>query len=140
MFAFTCPGDVATQDFAWRLGVIWAAGSDEPPPEPLDVAIIYTTNGALMPMALQAVRKGGRVVRAGIHMSDLPRFAYALLWEERELVSVANLTRAVGIEFLRLAPTIGIVTRTTRYSLEHANEALATLRAERFEGAAVLVP
>jgi alcohol dehydrogenase, propanol-preferring len=138
--AFTRPGDLATQAFARRLGAAWAGGSDELPPEPLDVAIIYATVGALVPLALKAVRKGGRVVCAGIHMSDIPTFPYSLLWGERQLVSVANLTRHDGIEFLRLAPQIGIVTRTTPYPLARANEALADLRAGKFEGAAVLVP
>jgi alcohol dehydrogenase, propanol-preferring len=140
VFAFTRPGDATTQAFARRLGAAWAGGSDEMPPEPLDAAIPYATVGDLVPMALKAVRKGGRVVCAGIHMSDIPRFPYALLWEERQLVSVANLTRQDGIDFLRLAPDIGIVTETTRYALDQANQALADLRAGRFEGAAVLVP
>jgi alcohol dehydrogenase, propanol-preferring len=140
VFAFTRPGDVAAQTFARSLGVTWAGGSDEMPPEPLDAAILYATVGALVPAALRAVRKGGRVVCAGIHMSDIPSFPYALLWEERQVVSVANLTRADGVEFLRLAPEIGIVTTTTPYPLAEANRALADLRAEKFEGAAVLVP
>jgi alcohol dehydrogenase, propanol-preferring len=140
VFAFTRPGDVATQTFARRLGAIWAGGSEQLPPEPLDAAIIYATVGDLVPMALKAVRKGGRVVCAGIHMSDIPAFPYRLLWEERQLVSVANLTRLDGRDFLRLAPEIGIVTQTTCYALQQANQALADLRAGRFEGAAVLVP
>jgi propanol-preferring alcohol dehydrogenase len=140
VFAFTRPGDVATQDFARRLGATWAGGSDETPPERLDAAIIFATVGDLVPLALKAVRKGGRVICAGIHMSDIPSFPYQLLWEERQLVSVANLTRQDGIDFLRLAPQIGIVTETTRYPLNQANRALADLRAGRFEGAAVLVP
>jgi propanol-preferring alcohol dehydrogenase len=140
VFAFTRPGDVSTQAFARRLGATWAGGSDEVPPEPLDVAIIFATAGDLVPLALKAVRKGGRVVCAGIHMSDIPSFPYRLLWEERQLVSVANLTRKDGIDFLRLAPEIGIVTQTTTYPLRQANEALADLRAGRFDGAAVLVP
>jgi propanol-preferring alcohol dehydrogenase len=140
VFAFTRPGDVATQDFARRLGATWAGGSDETPPSPLDAAIIYATVGDLVPLALKAVRKGGRVVCAGIHMSDIPSFPYRLLWEERELASVANLTRQDGLDFLRLAPEIDIVTKTTRYPLDQANQALADLRAGRFEGAAVLVP
>jgi propanol-preferring alcohol dehydrogenase len=140
VFAFTRPGDNAAQAFARRLGAVWAGGSDEPPPEPLDAAIIYATVGDLVPSALRAVRKGGRVVCAGIHMSDIPAFPYRLLWEERQLVSVANLTRHDGIEFLKLAPKIGIVTATTSYPLVQANQALADLRAGRFEGAAVLVP
>jgi propanol-preferring alcohol dehydrogenase len=110
------------------------------PPEPLDAAIIYATLGDLIPLALKAVRKGGRVVCAGIHMSDIPAFPYRLLWEERQLVSVANLTRQDGLDFLRLAPEIGIVTQTTRYRLQQANQALVDLRAGRFDGAAVLVP
>ena len=140
VFAFTRPGDVATQDFARRLGATWAGGSDETPPERLDSAIIFATVGDLVPLALKAVRKGGRVVCAGIHMSDIPSFSYRLLWEERQLVSVANLTRQDGIDFLRLVPKIGIVTETTRYPLNQANRALADLRAGRFDGAAVLMP
>lgn len=140
VFAFTRPGDSAGQAFARRLGATWAGGSDEMPPEPLDAAIIYATVGGLVPLALQAVRKGGRVVCAGIHMSDIPAFPYRLLWEERQLVSVANLTRQDGIDFLRLAPSIGITTEITRYELRQANQALADLRAGRFEGAAVLLP
>ena len=140
VFAFTQPGDAATQDFARRLGASWAGGSDEMPPEPLDAAIIFATVGALVPVALKAVKKAGRVVCAGIHMSDIPSFRYDLLWEERQLVSVANLTRQDGLDFLRLAPEIGIVTQTTRYPLERANQALDDLRAGRFEGAAVLAP
>jgi propanol-preferring alcohol dehydrogenase len=140
VFAFTRPGDVATQAFARRLGAVWTGGSDETPPEPLDAAIIYATVGDLVPLALKAVSKGGRVVCAGIHMSDIPSFAYRLLWEERQLVSVANLTRQDGIEFLRLAAQTSIITETTPYPLSQANQALADLRAGRFEGAAVLVP
>jgi propanol-preferring alcohol dehydrogenase len=140
VFAFTRPGDVASQSFARRFGATWAGGSDEMPPEPLDAAIIYATVGELVPLALKGVRKGGRVVCAGIHMSDIPSFPYALLWEERQVVSVANLTRQDGIDFLRLAPQIGIITETKTYPLQQANQALADLRAGRFEGAAVLVP
>jgi propanol-preferring alcohol dehydrogenase len=140
VFAFTRPDDVATQNFARSLGACWAAGSDRMPPEPLDAAIIFATAGDLVPQALKAVRKGGRVVCAGIHMSDIPGFPYRLLWEERQLVSVANLTRKDGLDFLRLAPQMGIVTETTVYPLNRANQALADLRAGRFEGAAVLVP
>jgi propanol-preferring alcohol dehydrogenase len=140
VFAFTRPGDAATQAFATSLGAAWAGGSDETPPEPLDAAIIFAVVGDLVPLALRAVRKGGRVVCAGIHMSDIPGFPYRLLWEERELVSVANLTRQDGIDFLLLAPRVGIVTKTTRYPLDQANQALADLRAGRFEGAAVLTP
>jgi len=140
VFAFTRPGDTETQNFARGLGVTWAGGSDEMPPHPLDAAIIYATVGDLVPQALRAVHKGGRVVCAGIHMSDIPGFPYDILWEERQLVSVANLTRQDGIEFLALAPKIGIVVKTTVYPLEKANTALADLRAGRFDGAAVLVP
>jgi len=140
VFAFTRPGDVATQAFAMGLGATWAGDSDKMPPESLDAAIIFATLGDLVPLALKAVRKGGRVVCAGIHMSDIPSFPYQLLWEERQLVSVANLTRQDGIDFLHLAPEIGIVTETTRYPLNQANQALADLRDGRFEGAAVLVP
>jgi propanol-preferring alcohol dehydrogenase len=140
VFAFTRPRDLATQSFARPLGATWAGGSDEMPPEPLDAAIIFAVVGDLVPLALKAVRKGGRVVCAGIHMSDIPSFPYRLLWEERQLVSVANLTRKDGIDFLRLAPQIGIVTQTTSYPLKQANRALDDLRAGRFEGAAVLIP
>ena len=140
VFAFTRPGDAATQAYARTLGATWAGGSDEAPPEALDVAIIFAPVGTLVPLALKAVRKRGRVVCAGIHMSDIPSFPYRLLWEERQLLSVANLTRQDGIEFLRLAPQMGIVTKTTTYPLQDANRALADLRAGRFEGAAVLVP
>jgi propanol-preferring alcohol dehydrogenase len=140
VFAFTRPGDTGTQDFARSLGVKWAGGSDEAPPEELDAAIIYATVGALVPAALKAVRKGGRVVCAGIHMSDIPSFPYQILWEERSLVSVANLTREDGLEFLSQVPKMGIKVKTTRYPLQKANQALADLRAGKFEGAAVLVP
>ncbi|MGO9634948.1 MAG: zinc-dependent alcohol dehydrogenase family protein [Steroidobacteraceae bacterium] len=140
VFAFTRPGDSATQRFASGLGAVWAGASGEMPPEPLDAAIIFAPVGELVPLALRVVRKGGRVVCAGIHMTDIPAFPYRLLWEERELVSVANLTRQDGIDFLRLAPQVGIRTQTTSYPLRQANQALADLRAGRFEGAAVLVP
>ena len=139
MFAFTKPGDLTTQAFARSLGATWAGASDEMPPEPLDAAIIFATSGELVPLALKAVRKGGRVVCAGIHMSDLPSMPYSLLWEERQLLTVANLTRQDGLDFLGLAPRIGIVTKTTRYPLREANQAIADLRAGRFEGAAVLI-
>lgn len=140
VFAFTRPDDLPTQAFARSLGAIWAGGSDEAPPQPLDAAIIFATVGDLVPVALKAVRKGGRVVCAGIHMSDIPGFPYASLWEERQLLSVANLTRRDGLDFLGLAPKIGIVTKTTPYRLQQANQALADLRAGRFDGAAVLIP
>ena len=140
VFAFTRPGDLSTQAFARSLGATWAGGSNEMPPEQLNAAIIFATVGDLVPLALKAVRKGGRVVCAGIHMSDIPSFPYQLLWEERQLVSVANLTRQDGIDFLQLVPQMNIVTKTTSYPLTQANQALADLRAGRFEGAAVLVP
>jgi len=140
VFAFTRTGDLSTQAFARSLGASWAAGSNEMPPEPLDAAIIFATVGDLVPLALKTVRKGRRVVCAGIHMSDIPSFPYQLLWEERQLVSVANLTRQDGIDFLQLVPQMKIVTKTTIYPLNQANQALADLRAGRFEGAAVLVP
>ena len=140
VFAFTRPGDTAGQSFARSLGAEWAGGSDEFPLEPLDAAILFAPVGDLVPLALKAVRKGGRVVCGGIHMSDIPSFPYRLLWEERQIVSVANLTRQDGLNFLRQAPGMGIVTQTTRYPLQQANQALADLRAGRFEGAAVLVP
>ena len=140
VFAFTRPGDHKAQDFARSLGASWAGGSDETPPQRLDAAIIFATVGALVPAALKAVRKGGRVVCAGIHMSDIPSFPYSRVWEERALLSVANLTRQDGIDFLRQVPHMGIVTKTTLYPLKQANAALADLRAGCFEGAAVLVP
>jgi propanol-preferring alcohol dehydrogenase len=140
VFAFTRPSDHATQNFARGLGAIWAGGSDETPPQRLDAAIIFATVGDLVPLALEAVRKGGRVVCAGIHMSDIPSFPYSLLWEERQLLSVANLTRQDGLDFLSQVPHMGIVTKTMRYPLQQANAALADLRAGRFQGAAVLVP
>ena len=140
VYAFTRPGDVATQVFARNLGAMWAGNSGQLPPELLDAAIIFAPDGDLVPLALKAVRKGGRVVCAGIHMSDIPGFPYNLLWEERQLLSVANLTRQDGIDFFRLMPQIGIITKTTSYSIQDANQALADLRAGRFEGAAVLIP
>ena len=140
VFAFTRPGDLSSQSFARTLGAVWAGDSDQLPPERLDAAIIFAPVGALVPAALKAVRKGGRVVCAGIHMSDLPSFPYRLLWEERQLVTVANLTRQDGLDFLRLAPQIDLQTKITTYPLRDANTALADLRAGRFDGAAVLVP
>jgi alcohol dehydrogenase, propanol-preferring len=140
VYAFTSAGDVPTQTFARSLGAVWAGGSDESSPEPLDTAIIFAPVGALVPRALKSVRKGGRVVCAGIHMSDIPGFPYNLLWEERELLSVANLTRKDGLDFLRLAPQMGIKVNTKQYPLRQANQALSDLRAGRFEGAAVLIP
>jgi propanol-preferring alcohol dehydrogenase len=140
VYAFTRPGDDAAQAHALSLGARWAGGSDSLPPEPLDAAILFAPVGALVPAALRAVRKGGVVVCGGIYMSDIPQFPYGLLWEEREIRSVANLTRQDAFEFLELAPRAGVNTTTTVYPLEQANEALADLRAGRFQGAAVLVP
>src|SRR6266542_2577616 len=140
VYAFTRAGDQAAQRFARALGAVWAGGSDEAPPEPLDAAIIFAPVGALVPVALRAVKKGGRVVCGGIHMSDIPSFPYRILWEERHLVSVANLTRVDAREFLAVAPQAGIRTETTRYPLARANDALADLRAGRLQGAAVLIP
>ncbi|MGO9046300.1 MAG: zinc-dependent alcohol dehydrogenase family protein [Xanthobacteraceae bacterium] len=140
VYAFTRSGDAAAQDFARSLGAVWAGGSDEMPPEPLDAAIIFAPVGALVPAALATVKKGGRVVCGGIHMSDIPSFPYRLLWEERQLLSVANLTRRDAYEFLAIAPRAGIKMQVTRYPLEQANTALGDLRHGRFEGAAVLIP
>ena len=140
VYAFTRAGDSGSQAFARSLGAVWAGAAQEAPPHELDAAILFAPVGALVPLALRAVRKGGRVVCAGIHMSDIPSFPYRLLWQERQLVSVANLTRQDGIDFLRLAPQVGLRTHTTAYPLSRANEALADLRAGRFDGAAVLLP
>ncbi len=138
--AFTRPGDEEAQRFALGLGAAWAGGSDRAPPEPLDAAIIFAPVGALVPTALQHVRKGGRVVCGGIHMSDIPAFPYRLLWEERQLVSVANLTRRDAFDFLDIAVQADVHTTTAQYPLERANEALADLRDGRLQGAAVLRP
>ena len=140
VMAFTRTGDTRAQDFARSLGVDWAGNSDDIPPGPLDAAIIFAPVGALVPAALKAVRKGGRVVCGGIHMSDIPSFPYSILWKERQLRSVANLTREDAREFLALAPKAGVQCAVTRYPLAKANEALADLRHGRLEGAAVLVP
>ncbi|HEY4861316.1 MAG TPA: alcohol dehydrogenase catalytic domain-containing protein, partial [Xanthobacteraceae bacterium] len=140
VYAFTRSGDTAAQAFAKSLGATWAGGSDELPPEPLDAAIIFAPVGALVPLALAAVRKGGRVVCGGIHMSDIPSFPYRLLWEERHVVSVANLTRRDAVEFLSIAPQAGVETQVARYVLADANAALSDLREGRLQGAAVLIP
>jgi alcohol dehydrogenase, propanol-preferring len=140
VYAFTRAGDTAAQGFARSLGAVWAGGSDAPPPEPLDAAIIFAPVGALVPVALRAVVKGGTVVCAGIHMSDIPSFRYDLLWGERVVRSVANLTRRDGEEFLALAPRVPLRTEVKVYALEHANEALDALRQGTFAGAAVLAP
>ncbi len=139
LYAFTRPGDTHAQEFARRLGAVWAGGSDQVPPAALDAAIIFAPVGELVPAALRAVRKGGTVVCGGIHMSDIPAFPYAILWGERQLRSVANLTRRDGHELLALAPRVPIHTEIERFPLEAANEALTRLRAGRLTGAAVLV-
>jgi propanol-preferring alcohol dehydrogenase len=140
LFAFTRPGDREAQEFARRLGAEWAGDSTAAPPEPLDAALIFAPVGALVPAALAATKKGGTVVAGGIHMSDIPSFPYRLLWEERVVRSVANLTRRDAEEFLALAPQAGVRTQTTAYPLDRANDALADLRQGRLQGAAVLVP
>ena len=140
VYAFARPGDIAAQQFARRIGAAWAGGSDERPDAPLDAAIIYAPVGALVPAALRAVRKGGRVVCAGIHMSDIPSFPYRDLWEERQVISVANLTRQDGLDFLKVAGQANIRTETTAFPLSAANEVLAKLRAGQLLGAAVLQP
>jgi propanol-preferring alcohol dehydrogenase len=140
VFAFTRAGDRVAQRFALACGADWAGASDEAPPEPLDAAILFASVGALVPQALRAVKKGGRVVCGGIHMSDIPGFPYADLWEERRLVSVANLTRQDAAEYLPLAAQAGVRAEITTYPLAEANRALDDLRAGVFTGAAVLVP
>ena len=140
VYAFVRPGDAAARDFALRMGAAWAGDSDRPPPEPLDAAIIFAPVGALVPLALQAVKPGGTVVCGGIHMSDIPSFPYAILWQERVLRSIANLTRADAAEFLALAPRVPVRCQTLPYRLEEANAALDDLRAGRLTGAAVLIP
>jgi propanol-preferring alcohol dehydrogenase len=138
VYAFTRPGDDTAQDFARELGAVWAGGSDEAPPEELDAAIVFAPDGALVPLALRALARGGVVVCGGIHMSEIPAFPYEDLWQERSVRSVANLTRRDAEEFLALAPCVPVRTAVTTYPLEAANEALADLRAGRFSGAAVL--
>jgi propanol-preferring alcohol dehydrogenase len=140
VYAFTKPGDRAGQEFARSLGATWAGSSDALPPEQLDAVLIFAPVGALVPSALEATAKGGTVVCAGIHMSDIPSFPYRVLWEERVLRSVANLTRRDGDEFLAIAAKVPIRTTTVPFPLAEANEALARLREGRIEGAAVLVP
>ncbi|MGH8141221.1 MAG: zinc-dependent alcohol dehydrogenase family protein [Steroidobacteraceae bacterium] len=140
VYAFVRHGDDQAAAFARSLGAVWAGASDELPPQPLDAAIIFAPAGELVPLALRAVRKGGRVVCGGIHMSPIPSFAYELLWGERQIVSVANLTRADGVEFLELAARIPLRVQVHRYPLSQAQRALDDLRAGRYTGAAVLVP
>lgn len=140
IYAFSRPGDSAAERFARSLGAIWAGDSLQSPPQPLDAAIIFAPVGDLVPAALRATRKGGRVVCAGIHMSDIPSFPYDILWQERELVSVANLTRQDGLDFFPAARQAGVHTQVHRYALPQANQALDDLRHGRFQGAAVLLP
>ncbi len=140
IYAFTSPGDIKAQDFAREMGAVWAGGSDEAPPEKLDAAIIFAPVGALVSVALRAVRKGGVVVCGGIHMSDIPSFPYDILWEERAVRSVANLTRDDAREFLALAPAIPVKTTVVPMKLSQANEALEALRQGKLTGAAVLIP
>ncbi|MFI4885900.1 MAG: zinc-dependent alcohol dehydrogenase family protein [Steroidobacterales bacterium] len=139
IFAFTRPGDLASQSFARELGAVWAGNSDEAPPEPLDAAILFAPIGALVPAALAAVRPGGRVICAGIHMSDIPRFPYELLWGERSVSSIANLTRADGEEFLAVAGQLRLAPTVETFPLSEANVALERLRKGELQGAAVLV-
>ncbi len=140
VYAFTRTGDERTQNFAISLGAVWAGGSDEQPPEQLDAAIIFAPAGPLVPQALRALAPGGTVVCAGIHMTDIPSFPYEILWGERSIRSVANLTRRDGEEFLALAPKVPVRTTVTTYPLERVEEALSDLRAGRFEGTAVILP
>ena len=140
VYAFTKPGDEAGQRFARELGAAWAGASDQRPPEELDAAIVFAPDGALVPAALRAVGKGGTVVCGGIHMSDIPSFPYAILWGERGVRSVANLTRRDGVEFLRLAPCVPVRTEVTTFALAEANDALDWIRFGRGRGAAVVVP
>jgi alcohol dehydrogenase, propanol-preferring len=140
VYAFTSPGDAKAQAFARELGAVWAGGSDEPGPAPLDAAIIFAPVGPLVPAALRATERGGVVVCAGIHMSQIPAFPYEILWGERVVRSVANLTRQDGEDFLALAPRVPVRTRPQQYRLEDANQALDDLRHGRIEGVAVLVP
>jgi propanol-preferring alcohol dehydrogenase len=140
VYAFTRPGDSQSQRFAMELGATWAGGSDELPPEPLDAAILFAPVGGLVPAALAATRKAGRVICAGIHMSDIPAFPYGLLWGERSVASVANLTRADGRAFMRIADEIDLQPSVETFSLTQANEALTRLRSGQLQGAAVLLP
>ena len=140
MFAFVRPGDDAARDFALQLGATWAGSSEEQPPDELDAAIIFAPVGGLVPAALSAVRKGGIVVCGGIHMSDIPSFPYNILWGERTIRSVANLTRKDAEEFLELAPRVPVRTSVKTYPLAEANAALDAVRAGHLTGAAVLIP
>lgn len=138
VYAFTRPGDMKTQAFARSLGAVWAGGADEPPPAPLDAAIIFASAGELIPAALRTLKKGGVVVCAGIHMSDIPSFPYSILWEERKVCSVANLTRQDGVDFFELASKVSLHTQVTEYRIEDANQALDDLRSGKVQGSLVL--
>lgn len=138
VYVFTRPGDEKTQAFARSLGAKWTGGSDQLPPNSLDAALIFAPVGALYPQALKAVKKGGKVISAGIHMSDIPSFPYALLWEERSMSSVANLTRQDGIDFMQLAEKFQLQVTVTPFPLENVNQALAAIRNGTLEGSAVL--
>jgi len=140
VFAFVRPGDAKAREFALRMGAVWAGPSDNPPPAPLDAAIIFAPAGELVPAALAAIKPGGVVVCGGIHMSDIPSFPYSILWQERVVRSIANLTRADAVEFLALAEQIPVRTETVPYALADANRAVADLRAGAISGAAVLIP
>ncbi|MDD1758341.1 MAG: alcohol dehydrogenase catalytic domain-containing protein, partial [Methanotrichaceae archaeon] len=138
IYAFTRPGDRNAQEFALRLGAVWAGDSSQSPPQCLDSAIIFAPLGALIPVALKATAKGGTVVSGGIHMSEIPSFSYGILWEERVIRSVANMTRKDGDEFLKIAPEVPVKTKVTSFTLEEANQALESLRRGKMEGSAVL--
>lgn len=140
VYAFTKPGDKAGQEFALSMGACWAGDSTQPPPQRLDAALLFAPVGSLVPLALKAVEKGGTVVCGGIHMSDIPSFPYEILWGERQLVSVANLTREDGLGFMKLAPQVPVRTKVETFPIEQGNEALNRLRQGRIEGAAVLLP
>jgi len=139
IYAFTRPADAKAQKFALNLGAVWAGASNELPPQKLDAAIIFAPAGELVPQALKAIGKGGTVVCGGIHMSDIPAFPYSILWEERTITSVANLTRRDGIEFMALAPTVPVRCEVETFPLDAANEALQRLRSGKIKGAAVLL-
>jgi len=140
IFAFTRPGDIETQIFARSLGAFWAGDSNQLPPELLDAAIIFAPDGKLIPLALKSIKPGGKVICAGIHMSDIPSFSYDILWGERSILSVANITRCDGDEFLRLAPKIPVQTSVTTYPLSKTNQALSDLRTGKIHGSAVVMP
>lgn len=139
VYAFTKPGDIVTQKFAMEMGAVWAGDSDKPPPKEMDAAIIFAPVGSLIPLALSNIKKGGKVICAGIHMSDIPTFPYAILWGEREVCSIANLTRDDGEKFFNLAPKLGVQTKVESFNLSQANEAIQKLQEGKIKGAAVLI-